>query len=228
MDEARARGLLAQARALLGPGIGVGHCLIGRADNALLAEEKPAMARATGARRAEFAAGRQAARAAMAALGLEAAAIPMGSDRAPVWPAGLSGSITHTGRNGRGLALAAVAAAPPLGGLGLDLEEDTPLQADLWPTILGAQERAWLASQAQALQALLAKRMFSAKEATYKAQYIRSRTMLDFHDISVTYTGVSGIFTARFHREVPGYGRATTLQGRQICAAGMILSAMRI
>ena len=57
--------------------------------------EARAVARAVPARRAEFAAGRRAAHRAMERLGVPAAPVAMGSDRAPVWPPGVIGSISH-------------------------------------------------------------------------------------------------------------------------------------
>ena len=224
MDDGRAKRLQARARSLLGPGVAVSYCLIGRADGQLLAAEERAMARAVPARRAEFAAGRQAARAAMAALGHDGAAIPMGADRAPVWPAGLTGSITHAG----GLALAAIAPVGASQGLGLDLEGDTPMAEDLWPTILRPDERDWLATQPAHHRQHLAKRMFSAKEACYKAQYARSNTLLDFHDISIAYTDSSTAFSAHFHRTIPGFAQGTILHGQQESTGAMILSTLRI
>ena len=63
-------------RGLLGPGIGVGVTDPIAPEGALWDTEKPAVARAVPKRRLEFTAGRVAARAAMADLGLPAAAVP--------------------------------------------------------------------------------------------------------------------------------------------------------
>src|SRR5277367_2552834 len=63
--------------------------------------------RAVRARRTEFLAGRACARSALRKLadGRADDAIPIGPDRAPVWPAGIVGAITHA----HGFAAAAVA-----------------------------------------------------------------------------------------------------------------------
>ncbi|WP_050527544.1 hypothetical protein [Pseudorhodobacter aquimaris] len=84
------------------------------------------LTRAAPARAMEFAAGRAAARVAMAGFGL-ASAIPMGVARAPVWPKGVSGSISHSTIL-----------------IGIDLEEATPLEYDLWDLVLTSSERAEL------------------------------------------------------------------------------------
>ena len=221
---ARAQRLQETARSLLGPGVAVSACRIDTADTALFPEEQAAIARAIPARQAEFAAGRQAARAAMAVLGHTPAAIPMAADRAPLWPPGLTGSITHSD----GLALAAVAPVSTTRGLGLDLEPDTPLAADLWPTILLPEERAWLKNQPREAHATLAKRVFSAKEATYKAQYALTGTFLEFGDISISYAPDARSFTAHFRRSAPPLTQGTTLGGQQSISAGLILSALRL
>lgn len=61
----------------------------------LFPEEAVAVASAVTKRREEFAAGRAAARRALAALGVPAAPLPRGERRAAVWPKGFVGSITH-------------------------------------------------------------------------------------------------------------------------------------
>ena len=62
------------------PDIGLG--IASASDVSVMPEEEPTLARMVPARRREFAAGRTAAR---RALG-RSVAIPMGPDRAPVWP----------------------------------------------------------------------------------------------------------------------------------------------
>ncbi len=88
-------------------------------------------------RRAEFAAGRAAARRALAALGLSPAAIPMAPDRSPVWPPDVAGSIPHAD----GIALAVVARTAAHAALGLDVEPDDALPADATEEILLSEER---------------------------------------------------------------------------------------
>lgn len=162
----------------------------------------------------EFSAGRTAARQALVQLGLAPTAIPQGPDRAPVWPNGITGSITHSTT----LCLAAVTQTPML--IGIDLEPATPLAPDLWDTVLLPAEREMLRSNSNA--PLLAKRIFSAKEATYKAQYARSKTLFGFDVIQITLS--DSRFTARFTQNVPGFATGTTLHGRSAQAAGHILT----
>ena len=89
-------------------------------------EVPAALAGAVPKRRAEFVAGRRAARLAMAALapGLASARVDIGPRREPLWPDGVRGAITHAS----GLAAAAVAWSDRVRGVGLDIE--APLAAD--------------------------------------------------------------------------------------------------
>lgn len=158
--------------------------------------EEQAIAHAVPTRRDAFIAGRVAARSAMTDIGLTPAPIPMGPDRAPVWPAGVIGSISHCAA----LCVAVVARAGDIAALGIDVEKATPLARDLWNEILRPEERAWLERQPAADRGLHAKEIFSAKEAIYKAIYPQERRILEFHEIALSPN--AGGFTAR--RTGPG------------------------
>src|SRR4051812_37106994 len=82
----------------------------------LFLAEEAGVANAVPARRAEYAAVRSCARAALERLGLGAVAVPAGADRAPVWPTGVVGSMTHC----ESYRAAAVAPAAAWVGLGID------------------------------------------------------------------------------------------------------------
>ncbi|MFU8776626.1 MAG: 4'-phosphopantetheinyl transferase family protein [Roseovarius sp.] len=183
----------------------------------LWAIETAAMARAVPARRREFAAGRRAARMALASLGHAPAAIPMAPDRAPLWPEGVTGTISH----GAGVCLALLGRSEDWAGLGLDLEPALPLPADSVATICTPAEQAALA---QDPGSLLSRRLFCAKEATYKAQYGHSRRLLSFHDLEITFNA-SGEFSAQLQTDCPPYAPATRFAG-QIVQANEILAAL--
>ncbi|SNS38549.1 4'-phosphopantetheinyl transferase EntD (siderophore biosynthesis) [Antarctobacter heliothermus] len=183
----------------------------------LFPEEAAVMTRACPARRAEFAAGRQAARRAMARLGLDPTPIPMGPDRAPVWPDGIVGSISHA----QGLCLAVVARARDVLSLGVDVEGDAPLTAELIPEICLPEELALLPDAARPA---LATRLFSAKEAAYKAHYPLASHVFGFHGLAVDLTEGRARFTD--HPEVaaiPPESRMD-LPLRQATGGGLILS----
>ncbi len=183
-------------------------------------EEMAAVKGAVEKRRREFAAGRMAVRLALRELGAPALAVPMGPDRAPVWPAGLVGSITHCDV----ACLAVTAWEGEIALLGLDMERDTPLENDLVPEICTEQERAWLAALEAPGQA--AKVIFSAKEAVYKAQYPRSRTLIGFDALHVVPDLVGGQFTAEFREGVPGFAAGRRIAGKLAIGHGFILTAV--
>lgn len=140
----------------------------------------------------------------MSQLGHAAASIPQGPDRAPIWPIGLNGSITHSATH----CLAAITRAPQL--IGIDLEPATPLTFNLWDVVLRPAEQATLQGNPNAF--MLAKLFFCAKEAAYKAQYPRSKTLFGFDAIEITLAEKT--FTARFTLSVPGFEKGHALHGR--------------
>jgi 4'-phosphopantetheinyl transferase EntD len=181
---------------------------------ALLDEE---ILRAIPARQREFAAGRAAARQAMRVMGLPAAAIAVGRDRAPVWPAGLAGSITHS-------ATACVAAIARGGLLGIDIEPDVPLDRDIWPAILLPEEQRWLATQPDRGHRAL--QIFCAKEAAYKAQYPATATLFGFDTLHVILT--HDRFTATFRKPAGPIATGFCLHGRITRVSGHVFAAVHL
>ena len=192
-----------------------GRAVPGESD--LFEVEARAIARAVPDRKAEFAAGRMAARRALAGLGLPPDSIPMGPDRAPVWPRSVVGSISHT----KGACLAIAGHMQQIRSVGLDLEGDAPLDPALIPEICLDAELAGVPPEARPV---LAKRIFSAKEAAYKAHYPVVRRVFGFHGLQVDLDRGHARFTD--HPEVaaiPPESRAD-LALRQVCCDGLILS----
>lgn len=160
-------------------------------------------------RLAEFSAGRQAARLAMVAAGLQPVAVPKAPDRAPVWPFGLAGSISHSD-------LACIAAVSTgLAGLGLDLEPLRPLDPAVAALVTGEQDRV----VADGDPGLL---VFCAKEAAYKAQYPLTRRLFGPEKLAVTITGE--VFRARFLGAVAPFERCAEIEGRITLCAGHVLA----
>lgn len=226
MTQARAIGApeaaAAMARALLGPDWSVAAANPRAAAHGLLPEEAAAMAAARPARLREFAAGRRAAHAALRAAGRPDAAVPMAPDRAPVWPEGFVGSITHCDD----ACLAAAAPARAARGIGLDLEPGTGLDAGLLPEIATPRERDWLEAQPAGRRASLARLIFSAKEAAYKALYPLSGEVLDFDAMEIAPRPAQSRFTARLNRPVGPLGTGTVLPGRFALGSGLMLTAV--
>lgn len=143
--------------------------------------EALAMRSASEARRQEFRSGRAAARAALVMLSAGAQAVPMGADRAPRWPKGIVGSISHS----RSLCAAVVAPEAVMLGLGLDVEEVSEIESHVARQICTNDDLAQGISLAPDLRRLLPNVVFGAKEAFYKAYYPLTQRFLEFGDVSV-------------------------------------------
>ncbi len=160
----------------------------------LLPAEAEGLGRAVAKRASEYAAGRRCARQALAALGIVDFAVRRAADRAPIWPPGITGSITHTD----GYCAAVAARQGRIIGLGLDTETVGGVGPQLWPAIGLPAECDWLYRLPQAERAAAAALLFSAKESFYKCQYPVLARQLDFHDVRVSvpsWGGDSGEFT---------------------------------
>lgn len=171
----------------------------GAALSPLFASEEALVARAVDKRKWEFRAGRHCARLALGELGMSATALLSGPDRAPVWPAGVVGSITHTGAGEHAYAAAVVARATEVRALGVDAELAEPLADGLLPRVLLPAEQAFVDTFAERERGLVAMLHFSAKEAFYKCQYPLTQRFLGFQDVEVTFELERNRFRARLH-----------------------------
>ncbi|KRP57914.1 4'-phosphopantetheinyl transferase family protein [Pseudomonas trivialis] len=125
--------------------------------------------RSVAKRQAEFLAGRVCARAALQRLDHLDCTPAIGEDRAPVWPAHISGSITHS----TGHAAAIVGHKAQWRGLGMDVENMLTLERAqrLAAEILTADELQRMALLPQAQIAQCVTLTFSVKESLFKALY---------------------------------------------------------
>jgi 4'-phosphopantetheinyl transferase EntD len=164
-------------------------------------------------RRHEFQAGRAAARAALRLLGIEDFDLISGAHREPLWPAGVVGSITHSGER----CAAAVASQTRITSLGIDLESEEELAADLMAMICSDVEQEMLRLLPERNPTFWAKVVFSAKEAFFKAYFPQTQTFLDFQDVTIALHPSRGEFDVLLiNRDVPslfGSRRATGRYG---------------
>ncbi len=156
------------------------------------AGEEAHVAKAVAKRRREFAFGRACARRALELLGMAPSALPVGPDRAPVWPPAVVGSITHC----QGLAAAAVAPRRALEGIGIDAELAEPLERDLRRLILTERERTWIAHTEAPANGDWAKLVFCAKESVHKCIAPITGIMLDFLEVDLVVEPRGGRFRA--------------------------------
>lgn len=192
---------------------------------ALTEAEKALVARAIDKRKREFATARRLARAALAGMGHGGAEILNGPDRAPIWPEGVRGSITHCDR----CAVVAVTRAE-VGTVGVDVEHRDELKRELWKTVflpreIEALDAAFSASERGRMALVL----FSAKESLYKAQYPRTATFMGFHELHVAIVpdardAGAGELVCTFQNDVGaldagGFARAEIARGRYLLEA---------
>lgn len=172
-----------------GPGLVLAHC---RYRPEALGEDAfgqagipmpPGLERALAKRRAEYLAGRVCARAALRqATGLDA--VPgTGDDRAPRWPAGAVGAITHS----HGEAAALTGDARQWRGLGLDRERwlAPARAARLRDELLTPAERDTLTGLSEDALARRVTLTFSVKESLFKALYPLTGRRFYFQDAAL-------------------------------------------
>jgi 4'-phosphopantetheinyl transferase EntD len=193
----------------------------------LFPAEQALVARAVEKRRREFATARACARQALAKLGVAPQAIPAGAAGAPVWPAGIVGSITHCD----GYRACAVARAGDLAAIGIDAEPNRPLPAGLLADVALPGELPRLeALHREAPEIHWDRLFFCAKEAVYKAWFPLAGRWLGFGDAEVEIDLPSGAFTARLR--VPGpilaAGELTGFAGRWLVRDGIALAAVAV
>lgn len=144
---------------------------------------------AAATRRSEFLMGRLAAVEALRRLGAEG---PVGrsSQGAPVWPAGIAGSLTHHS----GVAAAVVgrdSSGQGYSGLGIDIcprLEGDRLRAVVRKCLTAAERERWAGEEAATVA-------FAAKESIYKAAYPRAQRFIGFDEAEIVAidTGSSAV-----------------------------------
>jgi 4'-phosphopantetheinyl transferase EntD len=187
----------------------------------LLAGEEELIARAVPKRRGEFSTVRHCARLALAALGEPAVPILPGVRGAPIWPAGVVGSMTHcAGYRGAAVARPSVAA-----GIGIDAEVHGPLPEGVLDLVSSESEREHLRQLAAGWPGVWWERLlFSAKESVYKVWSPPTGRWLGFDEAEVRFDAEGGSFTARIL--VPG--PFSTLDGRFLVEDGLVLTAITL
>jgi 4'-phosphopantetheinyl transferase EntD len=185
------------------PGLLLGHRVIMPGDeDALLAGEAVSIASAVVKVRRASGAARIVARELLAQLGYRDQPVPRSASGAPVWPAGMLGSLAHDDQ----VAVAAVGRQGDFAAVGIDVEPAEPLPADMLDLVATPREREKIGSDT-----LRGRLLFAAKETIYKAVYPLDRVFLEFRDIEIDFAG----------------GSATTRTGRAImlryCVASHIV-----
>lgn len=178
------------------------------------------VARAIRHRQQEYVCARLLARELLTGLGRPGVCVGTRPDRAPIWPAGVVGGITHTSRrDGPGWVAVAVAEGERVRGIGLDVEPDLPLPDGVERMVVFPGDSAAVGVPARAL--------FSAKEAVYKAIYPSTGEIWGFDAVRVRVEGDGGL-VVDLARPAPGLPVGTRLRGRWGVANGFVGTAFVI
>jgi 4'-phosphopantetheinyl transferase EntD len=211
---------------ILPPAVVVVESFTDPADLKLHPDEEPLVANAVEKRRREFTTVRDCARRAMARLDLPPVPVLSGARGAPIWPAGVVGSMTHCD----GYRGAALARAVDVASVGIDAEPHASLPDGVLDAIaLPAEQTRTAALRATDPTVCWDRLLFSAKEAVYKAWFPLTGRWLDFSEADIL-VDPGGTFAARLL--VPGPvldGReVTTFPGRFLVDGGLVLTAITL
>ncbi len=186
-------------------------------------EEQAHVAQAVSTRQAEFAAGRILARRALAELGGHSLPIPAGPDRAPQWPAGFVGSITHS----KDYVAAAVARTADAGAIGIDIAEIGRMRPALESKILLPVEiAANLTDLDRDARRTAFAVLFSAKEAFFKCQFPLTKARLGFDAAEIVLE--DGIFRLSLRVDALPFLTGRMFEGRYAVKNGLAVTAMLI
>ncbi len=177
------------------------------------AAEEALVERAVDKRKREFRAGRNAAHSLFRQVGADCPALLKGVQREPAWPAGWTGSISHT----TGICMVALASTDRYASLGLDVEQASPLNPELVDLICRKEEQVRLRDLRQEIGAhpALEKLVFSAKESVHKTYFPLNQHTLDFLDARIDLDWGRQAFTAHILNPEPNPRQPIRqLQGR--------------
>ena len=188
--------------------------------------EEAALAAAMGPRRrAEFARGRSCARRALVALGRPAEPVLRAARRAPRWPTGIVGAITHT----EGYCAAAAGPSQHWAGIGVDVEQRKPLSTRALERICSASERQALEALADCSPEAWGNVVFSAKETLYKAYFPKTEVFLGFRDAEIHLDPPEGRFEIALARaDVPDLAGRRRFEGRFAIGETHVFTALAV
>jgi 4'-phosphopantetheinyl transferase EntD len=181
MDDDR-QSVAAAIRKILPPAIGFAGGALARAQIALFPAEEELIRASAAKRIVHFTAGRCYARQALRQIDVDPVAILVGRNHAPMWPAGVVGSISHCDA----FCGVVVARRESVRAIGLDVEDSSPLDSNLMATVWTGDELAHAANGSPLGAGDAAKLLFIIKESFYKAYAPATREFLEFQDVRAT------------------------------------------
>ncbi|MCP2287609.1 4'-phosphopantetheinyl transferase Npt [Nocardia amikacinitolerans] len=192
--------------------------------------EEHLIAQSVEKRRRDFIGARHCARVCLEQLGEPPVAIGKGERGMPMFPRGITGSLTHCD----GYRAAALAHKMRFRSIGIDAEPHGALPDGVLDSVSLPAEREWLRGNDSRLH--LDRLLFCAKEATYKAWFPLTTRWLGFEEAHITFTveenaDGTGSGTFRSRLLVPGQTNdgglpLTSFDGRWLITDGLILTAI--
>lgn len=183
-------------------------------------EEQALVANAVDRRKADFGDSRWCAHRAMSEF-VEDQPIMRGERGMPVFPDGVTGSLTHTD----GYRAAIVGRSSRWRSLGIDAEPDGPLPEGVFNTIaLPAEQRRIRRTTRHTGLRDLDKVLFSAKESTYKAWFPLTHRFLDFDQADIDIRPDGSFISYLLVRPVP----VPFIQGRWAVRDGFVVTVASV
>ena len=192
------------------------------------AEDLDSVRGAAPRRQLEFIAGRICARQALQAFGVMHWPLRPGRDRAPIWPEGFVGSISHCPNR----CVAVVGSSQDFLALGFDVEPAQPLETRTANYICTGSEIAHFRELGQYDPNLWATLAFSAKESAFKAYSVAHGYPLDFPEIHTEFQvdggALSGLISIAIRRSAGPLEDGPALLGKWAIADGYLHTGVSI
>lgn len=171
--------------------------------------------RASPRRKTEFVAGRRCAAAAIRDLTGQEVSPGIGEDRAPIWPEGIIGAISHS--HDRAIALAGCSRR--FCGIGVDIERllTEEVARDIAPQALTPRERRSLGTVVDPFVVGL---IFSAKENLFKALYLSVRSFFPFEAAELSASHENGSAVLRLTTDLGDQWRRGAIIPFRFCRFG--------
>jgi 4'-phosphopantetheinyl transferase EntD len=218
-DVQHAGGTLAPlCREVAFPGCVFAGGLIDKLQEPLAAEERSDIENAVLKRQREFIAGRTSARIALAQMGYANQPVPRKVSRAPLWPEGVVGSISHNSH----YCVAVTSSSSRYKGVGIDIESPVGLSPDLVDLVCTSKEKEFLIHRPDPVRGKLAKLFFSAKESVYKCIFPIFKEPLEFEDVEIVFDLEARTFQAIL--KTGAHGRVKTINGRFASSDKLLLT----
>lgn len=178
-------------------------------------------------RKIQFTLGRLAARSALQISGYtEVFPLLKGSDGEVIWPSGFVGSLSHTGD----IAVAAVTKKNISSGLGIDIEPAfSARDIKIFDRILVERERAWVhKGKNQSDTFYRGLRIFSAKEACFKAFFTATSQKLGYKDAVFSWIDDSSTLQGTLQKDTNVFPKGFTFTCISLLDKGYILSGITL